>query len=468
MQPYRRTLIESPSLDAIRAVLPDYEVMLASVMDLILKRFERDPGYPYINTKLSIFTGEDFPEPQDAFADFKGRSAVFGWIQGRGLEALAGHVRWLPSASALTDAEKKDRAARLTRMTEKVFRQMEHVRAQNHGRMYFLLTPDGRPFTRGEDGRRKSFAPDPAAATGGPDMFYVKGMLAAAHLLNDRAKMEEAKGYFREVVANIEKAAARPDGLSFDPKNKPAARPGKRGHGGRMISSSGFALFASVFGDEEWYAGGERFVRYVLENHINRGQWKNLQPFDFCENIDAEGKPWIDDGRVLSDPGHSLEYVGLASKFLLVLREKKNRAPSQDKLLRECAEAFPDVLIRNFQNGWNAKAGGLCKAYDLVSRTPINGDMPWWNLPETMRAGAELLVLCPKSPRRDEILKIISDCSNAFVKNFVRPEVNLMAYQTVDASGKPVDVIPATPDLDPGYHTGLSIIDFMRCVRLAT
>jgi hypothetical protein len=56
-------------------------------------------------------------------------------------------------------------------------------------------------------------------------------------------------------------------------------------------------------------------------------------------------------------------------------------------------------------------------------------------------------------------------CSNAFVANFVNPGAHLMAYQTVGADGRPVDVIPATSDADPGYHTGLSIIDFLECLR---
>ena len=34
-----------------------------------------------------------------------------------------------------------------------------------------------------------------------------------------------------------------------------------------------------------------------------------------------------------------------------------------------------------------------------------------------------------------------------------------MAYQTRAADGNPVDAIPATSDADPGYHTGLSLID---------
>jgi len=32
-----------------------------------------------------------------------------------------------------------------------------------------------------------------------------------------------------------------------------------------------------------------------------------------------------------------------------------------------------------------------------------------------------------------------------------------VAYQTMTKEG-PIDWVPATPDLDPGYHTGLSLL----------
>ena len=41
---------------------------------------------------------------------------------------------------------------------------------------------------------------------------------------------------------------------------------------------------------------------------------------------------------------------------------------------------------------------------------------------------------------------------NGFMKSFVNEKVHLMAYQTVDAEGRPADRIPATADADPGYH----------------
>jgi hypothetical protein len=156
--------------------------------------------------------------------------------------------------------------------------------------------------------------------------------------------------------------------------------------------------------------------------------------------------------------------VGLAAKVLLLLRAWPHRSSNQRALLQHCADVLPKVFGRNFENGFACKVGGIIKAFDLVGRTPINSDMPWWSLPETMRAGAELLLMSDGESRQ-RLLQAIADCSNAFVRNFVNRKVHLMAYQTVSAEGKPVDVIPATPDADPGYHTGLSIIDFIRCIR---
>ena len=40
-----------------------------------------------------------------------------------------------------------------------------------------------------------------------------------------------------------------------------------------------------------------------------------------------------------------------------------------------------------------------------------------------------------------------------------------MAVQTRDAAGEVVSVIPATPDVDPGYHTNLSLIDALPTIR---
>ncbi len=463
MRRFEGKRIRNSSLNDLCAAIGDYEVMLVTILDAILERFERDPAYPFIDTKLNIITGEDFPEAEDPSEDFKGRTAIFGWIQGRGLEALAGHARWLPSCSVLMEGERRGRVGRLTSMVEQVLQRMEEIRMRNGGRLHFLTTPDGASF-RVENGRRHfvATAVGPLALS---DLFYSKGMLAAAALLGRREKMNAAIEYFRMVTDAVGQDRLVNDQLSFDPKNTIEATARKRGHAFRMVGIGGCALFTELLGDGEWRAAGTEFIRHILDCHVNHGQFPSLQQFDFLENIDGDGGPWMDgQGRILSDPGHALEFVGLAAKQLLLVERSGTMSSAERELLPRCKEMFPDILLRSFDNGYNPAVGGICKCVDLVSRSPVNSDMPWWSLPETMRAAAELLILCPGHKRAPEIRRVIADCSNAFLKNYVNPKVHLMAYQTLAPDGQPVDVIPATPDADPGYHTGLSVIDFLNCL----
>jgi mannose/cellobiose epimerase-like protein (N-acyl-D-glucosamine 2-epimerase family) len=445
----------------VRSIVPDHEAMLATVLRAIVDRHERHADYPFIDTKLSMLTGQDFTEPADATRDFKGKTAVFCWIQGRGLESLVGHARWLPKCSALKKTERDELGARLRKMIERVFAQMEVIRARNHGRLFFLMTPDGRAFDVDDEGRRR-FITIEDRPHNMSDMFYVKGMLAAADYLNKPGKVADAKDCFRCILTSITGDTFRSDAISFDPKNRPVRVPGKHFHGSRMIALGALALFTERTGDDEWFDTGEQFIRYIVERHINTGQHQDVELHDMWEGSDAEGRPWRDDGKVVCDPGHANEFVGLAAKLLLLLQNRKTRSASEEKLLADCRELFPRVLLRNFRNGYNTKVGGLCKAFDLLSRKPINSDMPWWNLPETIRAAAEVLVLCPNCPQQSEIFDVLAKSSNAFFKNFVNPKIHLMAYQTINEAGQPIDVIPATADADPGYHTGLSIIDFLH------
>ena len=87
--------------------------------------------------------------------------------------------------------------------------------------------------------------------------------------------------------------------------------------------------------------------------------------------------------------------------------------------------------------------------------------MPWWNLPETLRAAVEAMQVTT-GPQQAAMAAIAAHSCNAFFQHFVRRDLGLMASQTLDADGHVIDVIPATPDADPGYHTGLSLIDAVR------
>jgi hypothetical protein len=464
MPAFKRTIVVPDVFKNLDALLEDYEIMLATIMRTLLERHERDANYPFVEMKLNIISGQDFTEPADSSRDFKSRSAIFGWIQGRGLESIVTHARWMPECSPLPQAERAALAARLRKAAERILNRMEQIRARS-GRIPFMMTPDGQAFGVDADGRRSKLELKTGVIATG-DLFYAKGMFAAASFLKLEDKTREAKEYLRKIFRAISENAFSSDQISFDPKNKVAPTPGKFSHGSRMLSLGAIGLVAAESKEDEWLQTGEEFIRHVNARYVNHGRNAALAKYDFYEHTDASGNPWTENGKILSDPGHALEYIGFASKVLLLMRERKPNA-SQTRLIEECGSLFPELLLQNFNNGFNPSVGGICKSFDLLSRKPANSDMPWWNLPETLRAAAELLVLFPQTPRRKEIMGVIASCSNGFMRSFVNPSVSLMAYQTVSAEGKPVDVIPATPDADPGYHTGLSIIDFLACMRKA-
>jgi mannose/cellobiose epimerase-like protein (N-acyl-D-glucosamine 2-epimerase family) len=252
--------------------------------------------------------------------------------------------------------------------------------------------------------------------------------------------------------------------VQLDPRNRVQPVPGRFSHGPRMLALEGFALLFERTGEPAWLEKAAAFVFHILERHVNRGRFPALQPLDFYEAVDARGNPWTENNVVLSDPGHALEFLGLATRDLLLLESHPELAKQFAAFLGSCREMLPGVFAQNFLNGFQPVAAGICKAYDLVARTVINSDMPWWSLPETLRAGALLLKFAPRAPERPAILAALRDCSNAFLTAYVNPAAHLMAYQTRDGRGRPADVVPATPDADPGFHTGLSVIDYMKAL----
>ncbi len=280
MQPFRQTIVETPTLDAFRPVLEDYEVMMVTVLQAIVSRYRAHPEYHFIDTKLSMLTGEDFPVPAEATTDFKSRNAIFAWIQGRGLESLVGHARWLDRCSVLTGSERAELAEGLSLMIGEVFLNMERIRARNNGRLSFTMTPEGDPFDMGPGGRRRpvDIANRPC---GFGDLFYAKGMLAAASFLNDQKRMDDAKDCFRRVLDDVMTNRFESDSFSFDPKNPVEKIPGRLAQGPSMIAVGGCALFAELTGEPEWFDVGEKLTRYLLEHHANLGQFEQLEVYDY-------------------------------------------------------------------------------------------------------------------------------------------------------------------------------------------
>ena len=110
------------------------EALIQNSMDAILHRYQSDPAYPFIDTKLDLMTGKDFSS-DDAW--YKQKEVVYCWIQGRGMEALARHISYFRSRNDLK------RANALKKMLREVTSHMEKCRRKNKGRLFFMMDTQG-------------------------------------------------------------------------------------------------------------------------------------------------------------------------------------------------------------------------------------------------------------------------------------------------------------------------------------
>ncbi|MBO5924229.1 MAG: AGE family epimerase/isomerase [Lentisphaeria bacterium] len=398
---------------------------------------QRSKGKQYLNTKFDVIDGTDYTYIADPALKFRSKSVIYSWIQGRGAESLAGHLRnGFGEKTAVLE------------MLKSVVDSMEKVRKNNNGRMFFMFSEAGK-FLNGDLSVR---AQELEGNANYSDLFYSKGLVAAADALQDKELLEEAIRYFKQTLQAILNLEFVTDQQAFDPKNPVTAVPGKILQGPFMIALGGIAFAAELTRDEEFLDYGKKFIERLLTLHT---VYKEDKVF-FFEAVTPENTPYIDNNGQLCDPGHALEFVGLSMKFLLVM-EKFNRACDQE-FLAKCRKVYPAFFATHYAIGRQLPAGGIIKSYDLLSKKVINSDMPWWSLPETIRAAALLEKFCNM-----DNTQIIKECAAAFKDYFVNPEQHYFAYQTCDKNGEPVRVIPAVPDLDPGYHTNLSLLDVLNC-----
>ena len=415
------------------------ERILRPSMLRILERHERNgAGYPFVDTKFDIVSDRDFSDPGTSF---RSRNCIYSWIQGRGLESLAKHAFFFE--------EKEDHALarRLDLMLAAVVEAMEKLRARNGGHLLFAMTAEGSPLAgcSGPGDGESNFS----------DLFYSKGLFWAALRLKDSALKQTAEKMFFAVIDSIRNKKFHTDQKSFDVKNPVEFVPGKFPQGPRMIALSGLADMIGFSAEvrDEAARTAEEFIRFIFRNHISLHPGGLFEQYDFIESLDADERVWREkDGGVFCDPGHALEFVGLASQCLTSLWKQQLGG----SLLDEASSILPQVFCHVFDYGFNPAAGGICKGFDLIARKTVNTDMPWWSLPETVRAGMLLMKLWNDSPLRNGTAERTELAWDAFRSHYLMRSG--FACQTRSAAGEIIPVVPAVPDADPGYHTNLSLI----------
>jgi len=426
-------------------ITSDIRQQLVESLKFLVDR--QSEAYPFFDTKFDLLSGDDFA----ADDSLRGRDVIYSWIQGRGLEAIVEHRLWLELEAQSDLAGRDQLVARIDLFLPLVIQSMETLRDVNHGRLPFMMWRDGTALTVDANGDVVMHGATVNSSYTLSDLFYVKGLMAAACWLKSEHLIKSAEALLWGIIAQIREGAFRLGQVGLDPKNPVQEVVGRHSHAARMIGVGAATLFYRCTQDSRYRELGLDLIQYILKNHVessNRYQHLGAVTGDFWEFVDEMRDPWLtQNGVLLSDSGHANEYVGLALAHLKEIGEF-------DTVL---SRQLVQILIQNYSNGFTG--AGIVKSYDLATRSIVNSDMPWWSLPETMRAAhLALQVTSVSDQEASQLRQIYDDCWRAYSSHYVLKQRGFLAIQCIDSQLERSLAIPAVPDVDPCYHTGLSLL----------
>ena len=394
----------------LKSAIKRYDGCNHSTLAFILSRPPLHSGF--VDTKVHPITGENY----NRASGVRGPDFTYGWIQGRALEALISFARFY-------EGRDPELSQRLIERARWLFDALNDL-YQRDGHIYFLYDRNLEPIRAADDGHiRQQTDPDIFTYS---DAFAAKGLFAASR---EFATGNEST-YLDYLLSVIDAVEDRRFQMS---ETVPISRDSVAGQvddfGPRMILL-GAAGLLHRHGEATSTAFADRFIDHVLTRHSHpeSGLLLNVPGDDTC-NV-----------------GHAIEFCGFSFEHL-------QARPDPIKL-----EKLGSVLTRSLQIG--LQGPGIALYLSAKTGQPLSPYFPWWPMPEAIRA-------CSLAVYLDDTLELQSlwqQCDSRFFTNYWQMYTGF-AFQTCDVSG-PVDFVPATPDLDPGYHTGLSLLRARQTIDL--
>lgn len=378
-----------------------YAAANAGTIDWFLGRPPLDGAF--LNTKVNSISLADY----GAADGIRGPDFTYGWIQGRGLEALVTHAAFFaPTDPAL--------AARMDKAARALYDRLAAL--QQSGHVYFCYDAAMRPVYPSGDALLPQLAP--ADIFTYSDAFVAKGLVAAAARFAP-ADLPRHLDYFARVIASIEAGRFQMDERRPLSSESLADQPDDFGPRMILLGAAAMLVEAGVPQAAEY---ADRFIAHVLDRHYDAAS-------DLLRNAPGEDA---------CNVGHAIEFVGFALDYLPADADP------------ELVEKLERILLASFRAGYVEP--GICLSVSISTGKALSPYCPWWSLPETIRSAA----LAYQRTGNPEALAVWQQAHDAFFTRYWRGTPAL-AFQTMTADG-PVDFVPATPDLDPGYHTGLSLL----------
>lgn len=403
-----------------------HDQVFAPSLRMLLKRHAAHPSYPYPDTKFNPNTGRDLGA--------ESYERLYTWILGRGAEACQAHLAVLDRIIPVTDPDYESIRALLERLAANCQAALLQILDRNGGRCPFIvnrhfeaLDADGQvtPLTRTHA--------TPA------DLFCAKGLLAAG----DDAGIAAGQRLFHSYLNTC-----------FDGRYAAGDSEAAEAHvsqGAFMLMLGAARLLTGVDHrakqQPETRKWVERVLDHVLDTHYDASDGV------FFEYADSSGRPI----RTHCDPGHGIELCGLGLQALAACKDAVNEA-NHTRYHNDLAA----ILLYCFAKGFNADREGICKAFNPSTGEMIDSNMPWWNLPETVRAAAHVAGVAHDEQIRDRAGRILEQASEAYFAHYLNPEKDFFPYQTRSGeTGDVADIVPAVPEGDPLYHANLAFLDVL-------
>ncbi|MEP3279811.1 MAG: hypothetical protein ABJN26_28025 [Stappiaceae bacterium] len=388
-----------------------YDTCNRDALEWILSRKPLANGF--LNTKVNSLTGEDYTQ----LSGLRGPDFTYGWIQGRGLEALTTFAMHYRDTDVHLARQLEERAYIL-------FEALSELHARD-GHIYFLYNKDMEPV-RSTSSNGSTVPQSPAGEIYTySDAFSAKGLISAAHIF-DPERLDQYFEYLHDVVAAIEA-----DRFQMDE--------------GRVLGTASYESEADDFGPRMIllgaagvlhradYAQGatfaDRFIDDVLSRYTDQqsGLLLNVPGLDIC-NV-----------------GHAIEFCGFAFEHLKD-RPEDPRIPTLTSILKRSLEV-------------GLQGPGIALSLSAKTGHALSPHFPWWPMPEAVRACA----LGLQFGADEHLFELWQQADLAFFSKYWQ-RTRCFAYQTRGVEG-PVDFVPATPDLDPAYHTGLSLLAAINTIE---
>ncbi len=430
---------------ALARLCPEIRSIVAPTIATAARRCAEGPGAPgWIDMKFDPADGRE----RDAFLSFYRKDRVYGWIQGRALESFAAHLCWAEGLSGHRVFDQGLARAAAERLYRKIMETcfLPGVAVPSAS---FVMDPSGAPLGRG-------FGPGATTLT---QLFVLRGILAYASYAGYPEDAARAAAALRTVIDAALRGECLDDQMKFDGFGGESYDQERRGYEGQMISIGACELLLAQSGSPEDAARGLRCVSEVLDRFLLRG--KDGQPF-IIDALDGRGGPLREGGRLRVNPGHAIEFVGLALQFMRRAArmgfDLSGGSPGRAAEIAEIKANLKAVALGCDRAG-RAPHGGIVRSIDAETLEVLNGTCPWWSSFEAARTFGELYAGACDDAFRERCLEGIGSYLSCIAEVYLAPSSIGIPVQTVSFEGKVVPIIPATPDIDAGYHTGIPLLD---------